>query len=97
MTRWHGLFLVMAMLCEQAARLEHEYDFTVHQSGDACATRLHATPLSHGVVGAMSFVPSLPLMPRSASARRDLPQLRSGRIAPAARPVLRSPADPSLT
>lgn len=59
MYRLPSLFLVMVLLLGQAALLEHEYDFAAHQSGDTCTTCLHATPLSHAMVGAVA--PALPL------------------------------------
>jgi len=58
MKRFSGLFLVMALLLAQSALLEHEYDFAAHKSGDTCSICLHATPLSHAMVGvAMLVVP----------------------------------------
>jgi hypothetical protein len=59
MLRLSSLLLMGALLFGQAALLEHEYDFAAHKSGDTCVTCLHATPLSHAVVG--MIVLALPL------------------------------------
>jgi hypothetical protein len=58
MKRYSSLFLVIAVLLGQTALLEHEYDFAAHKSGDTCSICLHATPLSHAMVGvAMLAIP----------------------------------------
>jgi hypothetical protein len=62
MNRLTGLFLVMALLFGQTALLEHEYDFAAHKSGDTCVTCLHATPLSHAMVGAVYLALPLPTL-----------------------------------
>ena len=55
MHRLSGLALALAILFAQAALLEHEYDFAAHEAGHTCVTCLHATPLSHGISGALAF------------------------------------------
>lgn len=60
MNRLSSLYLAMVLLFGQNALLEHEYDFTAHSSGDDCLTCLHATPLSHAMVGGAPL--ALPLV-----------------------------------
>ena len=60
MGRLSSLVLVVAILFAQAALLEHEYDFAAHEGGDTCVKCLHATPLTHGMVGAVPLVLPLP-------------------------------------
>jgi hypothetical protein len=62
MNRLSTLFLVSVLLFGQAALLEHEYDFAAHASGDRCVTCLHATPLSHAMVGATLLALPLPAL-----------------------------------
>lgn len=62
MNRLSSLFLVMALLLGQSALIQHEYDFAAHKSGDTCSTCLHATPLSHAMVGAAPFALPLPAL-----------------------------------
>ncbi len=61
MSRFSSLFLAIALLLAQSALLEHEYDFAAHKSGDTCVTCLHATPLSHAMVGAVFLTFPLPI------------------------------------
>ena len=60
MIRIYSLLLATAILFGQAALLNHEYDFAAHKSGDTCVICLHATPLSHGMVGALILAIPLP-------------------------------------
>jgi hypothetical protein len=61
MSRLSSILLVMVILFAQAALLEHEYDFAAHKSGETCVICLHATPLSHGMVGALFMAFPLPI------------------------------------
>ena len=61
MNRFSSLFLAIALLLAQSALLGHEYDFAAHKSGDTCVICLHATPLSHAMVGAVFLAFPLPV------------------------------------